>query len=72
MGVVNYKLAAYAADLVKGHPAAKVGDFARLQKQEGDGFIAVDEAEKGMAQMSEVYEETGCELYMGAGNREHD
>jgi 5-methyltetrahydrofolate--homocysteine methyltransferase len=30
------------------------------------------EAEAGMAQMSKVYDETGRELYLGAGDREHD
>lgn len=34
--------------------------------------IAAEEAEKGMAEMSQVYEDTGRELYMGAGGREHD
>ncbi|WP_293974582.1 phosphomethylpyrimidine synthase ThiC [Sphingopyxis sp.] len=134
VGVVTYKLAAHAADLAKGHPAAQVRDdalskarfefrwrdqfnlsldpdtaeqyhdqtlpaegaktahfcsmcgpkfcsmkisqevreFARLQNQDAEGFIAVEEAEKGMAQMSEVYEESGRELYLGAGGREHD
>ncbi|MEP7348787.1 MAG: phosphomethylpyrimidine synthase ThiC [Sphingorhabdus sp.] len=134
VGVVTYKLAAHAADLAKGHPAAQVRDdalskarfefrwrdqfnlsldpdtaeqyhdqtlpaegaktahfcsmcgpkfcsmkisqevreFARLQNQDTEGFIAAEEAEKGMAQMSEVYEETGRELYMGQGDREHD
>ncbi|MDZ3830757.1 MAG: phosphomethylpyrimidine synthase ThiC [Sphingopyxis sp.] len=134
VGVVTYKLAAHAADLAKGHPAAKVRDdalskarfefrwrdqfnlsldpdtaeqyhdqtlpaegaksahfcsmcgpkfcsmkisqevreFAKLQNQDSAGFIAAEEAEKGMAKMSEVYEETGRELYMGAGGREHD
>ena len=134
VGVVTYKLAAHAADLAKGHPAAKVRDdalskarfefrwrdqfnlsldpdtaeqyhdqtlpaegaktahfcsmcgpkfcsmkisqevreFAKLQNQDSAGFIAAEEAERGMAQMSEVYEETGRELYMGAGGREHD
>ena len=133
-GVVTYKLAAHAADLAKGHPAAKhwddalskarfefrwrdqfnlsldpetaeryhdqtlpaegaktahfcsmcgpkfcsmkisqeVRDFAKLQNQDSTTFIAAEEAEKGMAKMSEVYEETGRELYMGAGGREHD
>ena len=133
VGVVTYKLAAHAADLAKGHPAAKVRDdalsrarfefrwrdqfnlsldpdtaekyhdqtlpaegaksahfcsmcgpkfcsmkitqevreFARLQNQPSDAFVAA-EAEKGMAEMSKVYEETGRELYMGAGDREHD
>ncbi len=134
VGVVTYKLAAHAADLAKGHPAAQVRDnalskarfefrwrdqfnlsldpdtaeqyhdqtlpaegaktahfcsmcgpkfcsmkisqevreFARLQNQEAGGFIAAEEAEAGMAQMSKVYDETGRELYMGAGDREHD
>jgi phosphomethylpyrimidine synthase len=134
VGVVTYKLAAHAADLAKGHPAAKVRDdalskarfefrwrdqfnlsldpdtaeqyhdqtlpaegaksahfcsmcgpkfcsmkisqevreFARLQNQPAEGFIATEEAEAGMAQMSKVYDETGRELYMGAGDREHD
>jgi phosphomethylpyrimidine synthase len=50
----------------------EVREFAKLQNQDSAGFIAVEEAEKGMAKMSEVYEETGRELYMGAGGREHD
>lgn len=134
VGVVTYKLAAHAADLAKGHPAAKVRDdalsrarfefrwrdqfnlsldpdtaeqyhdqtlpaegaksahfcsmcgpkfcsmkitqevreFARLQNQPSDSFVAAEDAEKGMAEMSKVYDETGRELYMGAGDREHD
>ena len=134
VGVVTYKLAAHAADLAKGHPAAKVRDdalskarfefrwrdqfnlsldpdtaeqyhdqtlpaegaksahfcsmcgpkfcsmkisqevreFAKLQNQDSAGFIATEEAEKGMAEMSQVYEDIGRELYMGAGGREHD
>jgi len=142
VGVVTYKLAAHAADLAKGHPAAKVRDdalsrarfefrwrdqfnlsldpdtaeqyhdqtlpaegaksahfcsmcgpkfcsmkisqevreFAKLQNQATEGFIAADEAEKpvpseveaGMAEMSRVYNETGRELYLGAGGRERD
>jgi hypothetical protein len=33
---------------------------------------ALAENEEAMAQMSKVYDETGRELYMGAGDREHD
>jgi phosphomethylpyrimidine synthase len=42
--------------------------------QDGGGAPSVDatEAEAGMAHMSEVFRETGGELYMGAGGREHD
>jgi len=144
VGVITYKLAAHAADLAKGHPAAQVRDdalskarfefrwrdqfnlsldpdtaeqyhdqtlpaegaktahfcsmcgpkfcsmkisqevpeFARLQNQDAEGFIAAAEAdlsaealakaEEGMAEMSKVYDATGRELYMGAGDREHD
>ena len=134
VGVVTYKLAAHAADLAKGHPAAQVRDdalskarfefrwrdqfnlsldpdtaeqyhdqtlpaegaksahfcsmcgpkfcsmkisqevrdFAKLQNQGAESFVAAEEAEAGMAHMSKVYDETGRELYMGAGDREHD
>ncbi|MBN8815850.1 MAG: phosphomethylpyrimidine synthase ThiC [Sphingomonas sp.] len=134
VGVVTYKLAAHAADLAKGHPAAKlrddalsrarfefrwrdqfnlsldpdtaeqyhdqtlpaegaktahfcsmcgpkfcsmkitqeVRDFAAKQNASAETFIAAEDAEKGMAAMSELYNETGRELYMGAGGREHD
>jgi phosphomethylpyrimidine synthase len=134
VGVVTYKLAAHAADLAKGHPAAKVRDdavsraryefrwrdqfnlsldpdtaeqyhdqtlpaegaktahfcsmcgpkfcsmkitqevrdFAAKQNQETTGFIAADEAEKGMREMSAKYEEGGRQLYIGAGDRERD
>jgi len=142
VGVVTYKLAAHAADLAKGHPAAKlrddalsrarfgfrwrdqfnlsldpdtaeqyhdqtlpaegaktahfcsmcgpkfcsmkitqeVRDFAAKQNAEVDNFLAVrpelveghEEAEAGMAEMSERFREIGSELYVGAGGREHD
>ncbi len=152
VGVVTYKLAAHAADLAKGHPAAKLRDdalsrarfefrwrdqfnlsldpdtaeqyhdqtlpaegaktahfcsmcgpkfcsmkitqevreFAAKQNASPDTFLASKnttsvrpepvegrapseaEAEAGMKQMSEVFRETGGELYMGAGGREHD
>jgi len=134
VGVVTYKLAAHAADLAKGHPAAQVRDdalsrarfefrwrdqfnlsldpetaeqfhdqtlpaegaksahfcsmcgpkfcsmkitqevrdFAKLQNQGSDRFIAATEAEAGMARMSETYDELGRELYLGAGDRAHD
>jgi phosphomethylpyrimidine synthase len=34
--------------------------------------LELEEAEAGMAEMSKVYDETGRELYMGQGDREHD
>ncbi|NJC35080.1 phosphomethylpyrimidine synthase [Sphingomonas jejuensis] len=133
-GVVTYKLAAHAADLAKGHPAAKlrddalsrarfefrwrdqfnlsldpdtaeqyhdqtlpaegaktahfcsmcgpkfcsmkitqeVRDFAAKQNAPVETFVAAEEAEAGMAGMSKLYNESGRELYMGAGGREHD
>ncbi|CAM3120872.1 Phosphomethylpyrimidine synthase [Sphingomonas antarctica] len=155
VGVVTYKLAAHAADLAKGHPAAKlrddalsrarfefrwrdqfnlsldpdtaekyhdqtlpaegaktahfcsmcgpkfcsmkitqeVRDFAAKQNtseflattnplpsgegdspagERGEGVTSESEAEAGMADMSKLYNETGRELYIGAGDREHD
>jgi phosphomethylpyrimidine synthase len=134
VGVVTYKLAAHAADLAKGHPAAQVRDdalskarfefrwrdqfnlsldpdtaeqyhdqtlpaegaksahfcsmcgpkfcsmkisqevrdFAAKQNQPSTAFIAAEEAEAGMAAMSEKYEEVGRQLYIGAGDRERD
>ena len=140
VGVVTYKLAAHAADLAKGHPAAKLRDdavsraryefrwrdqfnlsldpdtaesyhdqtlpaegaktahfcsmcgpkfcsmkitaevreFAAKQNAGADTFIAAnpqlaeDQAEAGMREMSNVYNEGGRELYIGAGGRERD
>ena len=55
----------------------EVRDFAAKQNQSADAFlaatpIAAAEAEAGMAEMSEKFRETGSELYIGAGGREHD
>jgi len=134
VGVVTYKLAAHAADLAKGHPAAKLRDdalsrarfdfrwrdqfnlsldpdtaeqfhdqtlpaegaksahfcsmcgpkfcsmkitqevreFAAKQNAPVASFVAAEDAEAGMAEMSKVFKETGSELYMGSGGREHD
>ena len=128
VGVVTYKLAAHAADLAKGHPAAKMRDdalskarfefrwrdqfnlsldpdtaeqyhdqtlpaegaktahfcsmcgpkfcsmkitqevreFAAKQNAAADSFLAVEEAEKGMAEMSEKFREKGGEIYLPA------
>lgn len=50
------------------------GEGDRSAKPNGGGGSLLDEAEAeaGMAAMSELYNETGRELYMGAGGREHD
>jgi phosphomethylpyrimidine synthase len=128
VGVVTYKLAAHAADLAKGHPAAKmrddalsrarfefrwrdqfhlsldpdtaeqyhdqtlpaegaktahfcsmcgpkfcsmkitqeVRDFAAKQNASADTFLAVEEAEQGMVEMSEKFREKGGEIYLPA------
>ena len=130
VGVVTYKLAAHAADLAKGHPAAKVRDdalsrarfefrwrdqfnlsldpdtaekyhdqtlpaegaktahfcsmcgpkfcsmkitqevrdFAAKQNQPADSFIAAEDAEKGMAEMSETFKNKGGEIYLPASD----
>ena len=128
VGVVTYKLAAHAADLAKGHPAAKmrddalsrarfefrwrdqfnlsldpetaeqfhdqtlpaegaktahfcsmcgpkfcsmkitqeVRDFAARQNAPVETFVAAEEAEAGMAGMSERFREKGSEVYLPA------
>ena len=128
VGVVTYKLAAHAADLAKGHPAAKVRDdalsrarfefrwrdqfnlsldpdtaesyhdqtlpaegaktahfcsmcgpkfcsmkitqevrdFAAKQNAPVETFVAAEEAEAGMAAMSERFKEKGGEVYLPA------
>ncbi|MBB3912102.1 phosphomethylpyrimidine synthase ThiC [Sphingomonas desiccabilis] len=128
VGVVTYKLAAHAADLAKGHPAAKLRDdalsrarfefrwrdqfnlsldpdtaesyhdqtlpaegaktahfcsmcgpkfcsmkitqevreFAAKQNAPVDTFVAAEEAEAGMAEMSERFREKGSEVYLPA------
>jgi phosphomethylpyrimidine synthase len=50
----------------------EVRDFAAKQNQPSTQFIAAEEAEAGMKEMSEVFKQTGSELYMGAGDRERD
>ncbi len=50
----------------------EVRDFAAKQNSGAETFVAAEEAEAGMADMSRVFRETGSELYMGAGGREHD
>ena len=50
----------------------EVREFAAKQNAEADAFIAAEEAEAGMAEMSEKFREEGSELYVGAGGREHD
>ena len=128
VGVVTYKLAAHAADLAKGHPAARLRDdalsrarfefrwrdqfnlsldpetaeqyhdqtlpaegaktahfcsmcgpkfcsmkitqevreFAAKQNAEIETFVAAEDAEAGMAEMSKVYKDQGSELYLPA------
>ena len=128
VGVVTYKLAAHAADLAKGHPAAKLRDdalsrarfdfrwrdqfnlsldpdtaesyhdqtlpaegaktahfcsmcgpkfcsmkitqevreFAAKQNAPVETFVATEEAEAGMARMSETFREKGSEVYLPA------
>ena len=128
VGVVTYKLAAHAADLAKGHPAAKLRDdalsrarfdfrwrdqfnlsldpdtaeqyhdqtlpaegaktahfcsmcgpkfcsmkitqevreFAAKQNAEIETFVAAEDAEAGMEEMSKVFKEKGSEVYLPA------
>ena len=42
------------------------------QNAEVATFVAAEEAEAGMVEMSEKFREIGSELYVGAGWRGHD
>jgi phosphomethylpyrimidine synthase len=44
----------------------EVREFAAKQNQETAEFIAADEAEKGMAEMSEKFRKEGSEIYLPA------
>lgn len=50
----------------------EVREFAAKQNAGIETFVAAEDAEKGMKEMSKVFKETGSELYMGQGDREHD
>ena len=50
----------------------EVRDFAAKQNAGVESFVAAEEVEAGMADMSRVFRETGGELYMGASGREQD
>lgn len=54
----------------RGGPEMAEG-VSRRDAENAEGMTEA-EAEAGMAHMSKVYDETGRELYMGAGDREHD
>jgi len=43
-----------------------VRDFAAKQNQPVETFVAAEDAEKGMAEMSQVYKDKGSELYLPA------
>jgi len=45
----------------------EVREFAARQNAEADAFIAAEEAEAGMAEMSEKSREVGSELYVTEG-----
>ena len=44
----------------------EVREFAAKQNAEIDTFVAAEDAEAGMAEMSKVYKEQGSELYLPA------
>jgi hypothetical protein len=56
----------------EGFIAAAEADLSAEALAKAEEGMTEAEAEAGMAEMSKVYDETGRELYMGAGDREHD
>ncbi len=63
--VIPSKLALFAIQYIYCRSVARPAIKAQMQ-------IHVDLAEVDMAEMCKVYDETGRELYMGAGDREHE
>ena len=54
-------------------PLPQPGEGDSPRGERGEGTVQNErEAEAGMAAMSELFKETGSELYMGQGDREHD
>jgi phosphomethylpyrimidine synthase len=70
--VREFALAQTAQDRPRDGSEARARDFAAKQNAGVESFVAAEEAEAGMADMSRVFRETGSVLYMGAGGREHD
>jgi phosphomethylpyrimidine synthase len=44
----------------------EVRDFAAKQNASADTFLAAEEADKGMAEMSKTFRENGGEIYLPA------
>ena len=67
---ITQEVREFAARQHNNPPRNGEGDHAK----HGGGGPRLDaaDAEAGMAAMSEKYRETGSELYIGAGGREHD
>ena len=59
------KITQEVSDFAREAKCSDAVDFRKLPSR------AVEEAEAGMAVMSERYREGGNELYIGAGGREH-
>lgn len=55
-----------------GPPIPKPAQAQLIQSRSKDepGLVSAEEAEKGMEEMSRVYNEGGRELYIGAGDRD--
>jgi intracellular septation protein len=63
--VVPSKIVLFAIQYIWCRAVARPAIKAQMQRR-------ADKAENGIAEMSKVSDETGRELYMGAGDREHD
>jgi phosphomethylpyrimidine synthase len=50
----------------------EVLEFAAKQNAGAETFVAAEEAEAGMAEMSEKFREVGSEIYVGRRGRERD
>ena len=73
----SMKISAEVREFAKNNPRSLGGgdDLAKLSEGRGspaESVVSREEAEAGMAAMSERYNAGGRELYIGAGGRERD
>ena len=66
------KISQEVRDFALNNPRPLGGGDDSPQASEGRGTLAPAEAQAGMAHMSQLYRDGGNELYIGAGDREHD
>ena len=66
------KISQEVRDFAKANPDPLIPSEGSPEPGRGVEERTLEEAEAGMAQMSQLYRDGGNELYIGAAGREHD